>query len=369
MKSILFLIPTLGGGGAERVLVNLVNNLDRKKYSITVQTLFDGGVNKQGLQDGIEYKYCFRRVFRGNAKILTLFSPETLYKRLIGKKYDIVVSYLEGPTARIVSGCPFSESKLINWVHVEQNTLSNAAYSYRSAKEAFECMNCFDASICVAESVKTDFTKLFAIEHPCRVLYNTNEYDVILSKAREQMSEWGDISDIKVVSVGRLVPAKGYDRLARVHRRLLDAGLKHHIYILGDGEMRAELEKTITELCIGETFHLLGFKDNPYKYVANADMFVCSSRREGFSTAVTEALVLGIPVVSTNCSGAYELLGQDDEYGIVTTNDEVGIFDGMHKMLSDASLRQMYCSQARVRAKRFSKENTVADVEQMIDSL
>lgn len=59
-----------------------------------------------------------------------------------------------------------------------------------------------------------------------------------------------------------------------------------------------------------DTFTFLGYRDNPYKYVKKADLYVCSSRREGFSTAVTEALIVGTPVVSTNCSGAYELLGK-----------------------------------------------------------
>ena len=366
MKSILFLIPTLGGGGAERVLVNLVNNLDRKKYKITVQTLFDVGVNRNGLNHD---KYCFRRMFRGNAKLLTLFSPKTLYNLLIGERYDIVVSYLEGPAARIVSGCPFPESKLVNWVHVEQNTVKNVAYSYRSLAEAQKCTSRFNLSVCVAESVKRDFTSLLNIEHPCRVLYNTNEYDKILDQAKEPVLDWYGHSEIRVVSVGRLVSAKGYDRLVRVHKRLLDEGLSHHIYVLGEGKMRVEIENSIVALNVGDTFHLLGFKENPYKYVSKADMFVCSSRREGFSTAVTEALVLGLPVVSTCCSGAYELLGDNNEFGIVTSNDKDGIFDGMYKMLSDAKLRNMYRNQSRIRAERFSKENTVKAVEQMFDAL
>ncbi len=369
MKTVLFLIPTLGGGGAERVLVNLVNNMDRKRYKITVQTLFAEGVHQGGLKEDIEYKYCFKKVFRGNAKLLTLFSPRFLYKLLIGRRYDIVVSYLEGPTARIVSGCPFSDSKLVNWVHVEQNNIRNAAYSYRSASEAYECINRFDVSVCVAESVKQDFTRLFKLNHPCLVLYNTNEYDEIRQKANEPMLDWKESSVVRVVSVGRLVPAKGFDRLIKVHKQLLDCGLMHHIYILGEGDMRTEIEETISKLNVIDSFHLIGFRENPYRYVVNADMFVCSSRREGFSTAVTEALVLGLPVVSTNCSGAYELLGNNNEYGIVTSNDENGIFDGMCKMLSDKSLRDNYRNKAQTRAKLFSKENTVSAVEQMLDAL
>ena len=91
MKSILFFIPTLGGGGAERVLVNLVNNLNRTRYKITVQTLFDSGVNKEMLAEHVEYRSNFKYIIPANTKFFKLFSPKFLYNRLIVKKYDIAV--------------------------------------------------------------------------------------------------------------------------------------------------------------------------------------------------------------------------------------------------------------------------------------
>ena len=103
MKKVLFFIPNLSVGGAEKVLVNLVNNMDKSKFDITVQTLFAGGVNEQFLDKHINYRYCFKKTFRGKSQILKLFSPKTLYKKFIKERYDIIVSYLEGPTARIVS--------------------------------------------------------------------------------------------------------------------------------------------------------------------------------------------------------------------------------------------------------------------------
>ena len=123
-------------GGAEKVLVNLVNNLDKNKYDITLQTIFDVGVNKQYLDKSINYKYVFKKLFRGSTTLFKLFSPEFLYKKLIKDKYDIVVSYLEGSSARIVSGCPYKNSKRISWIHVEQHTKQNASRAFRSYEEA-----------------------------------------------------------------------------------------------------------------------------------------------------------------------------------------------------------------------------------------
>ena len=117
---ILFLIHDLGHGGAEKVLVNLVNNMDREKFDITVLALFAGGVNEQFLLPHITYKTVFKKTFRGNTIIMKLFSPKFLHKRFIKEKYDIEVSYLEGPSARIISGSPNKESKKFCWIHTEQ---------------------------------------------------------------------------------------------------------------------------------------------------------------------------------------------------------------------------------------------------------
>ena len=95
-------------------------------------------------------------------------------------------------------------------------------------------------------------------------------------------------------------------------------------------------------------------------------MFICSSYREGFSNAVTESLIVGTPVVSTRCSGAEELLGYNDEYGIVTDNDEEALYEGIKRMVTTPGLLQHYKEQAEIRGKKFSTEDTVRAVEDML---
>jgi glycosyltransferase involved in cell wall biosynthesis len=176
-------------------------------------------------------------------------------------------------------------------------------------------------------------------------------------------------NQISVCSVAKLIRTKGFDRLLNVHRRLLDEGLKHHVYILGIGEEQAALERQMKALGIEDSVTLLGFHKNPYQYVARCDLYVCSSHREGFSTAVTESLVVGTPVVSTDCSGAKELLGENNEYGIVVENSEEGIYQGMKTMLSDPELLAHYKKQAKLRGSFFSRTETVRAVEEMLSSL
>ncbi len=368
MKNILFLIPTLGGGGAERVLVNLVNNLSKEKYRITVQTLFDVGVNKKYLKGHVEYIPGFKNMIPGNVRLFKIFSPEFLYKMLVKKKYDIVVSYLEGPAARIVAGCPY-DSKLISWVHVEQKTVSAAAYSYRSTQEYIECCQKYDHTVCVADAVKQDFLSTVHLNKPCTVLYNTNEDQIIRDKGKENAVLPSGTNGTKVISVARLRPEKGFDRLIEVHKHLLDDGYAHEIFVLGEGDEKEKLLQMIHRNGVQNSFHLMGFHHNPYKYISKADLYVCPSFREGFSTAVTEALILGIPVVSTECSGAKELLGNNNEYGIVVENTTQGIYEGMKSMLCDTSTIQKYKLTAEQRGQFFSKKNTVLLVEKLLDNI
>ena len=96
MIKILFLIHDLGPGGAEKVLVNLVNNMNKDIFDITVIALFDGGVNKQFLSPEVKYKFIYKTVFPGNSHIMKLFSPEFLHRIYIKENYDIEVSYLTG---------------------------------------------------------------------------------------------------------------------------------------------------------------------------------------------------------------------------------------------------------------------------------
>jgi len=369
-KKVLFLIHDLGHGGAERVLVNLVNNMDNTKFDITLQSIFDVGIHKKRISENVNYTYNFKHMIKGNSRIMKLFSPKILYKLLIHEKYDIVISYLEGTPARIISGCP-SNTKKVCWLHVQLDSSKEVAQSFRSLNEAKKCYESFDQLIAVAETVKESFYKSTGIKKECiKVLYNTNDTDEIIRQSKEQIDDLlFKKKEINICSVGRIIEMKGYWRLAKVHKKLIDQGIKHNIYILGVGNQENKIRKYISDNHLNDTFIFLGFKDNPYKYVKNCDLFICSSFREGFSTAVTESLIVGTPVVSTLCSGAQELLGYNNEYGLVVENSEEGIYEGLYYLLTHDKELARYKELAQKRGKNFSKERTVKSVETMLEEL
>ena len=370
MKKVLFFIPNLSVGGAEKVLVNLVNNMDKNIFDITVQTLFAGGVNEQFLNEDIKLKHCFKKTFKGNSKLFKLFKPETLYKRYIKEHYDIIVSYLEGPTARIVSGCTDKDTKLVCWIHCRFDTPETAAVGFRNFEEAKMLYNRFDKIACVSNWVKDYFCKSVDYKGDIEVLYNTNETEDVYKKSLFQVNDVSFDGDcFNLCSVGKIETVKGYDRLARIHKKLLDSGINNKVYILGEGSQKGEITRYLKQNGLENSFLFLGYQTNPYKYVSKCDLFVCSSLSEGFSTAATEALIVGTPVCTVEVSGMKEMLGENNEYGVVTENSEETLYEGLKMLLDNPDLLAHYKKQAEVRGKEFSTEKTVNTVKDMLLSL
>lgn len=369
MIKVLFVIPNLGHGGAEKVLVNLVNHMDKKKFDITVMTLYDCGVNKPFLADDIKYQTCFKRAFKGVSHVLKLWNPKFLYSKFVKEHYDIVVSYLEGQTARIVSGCEDTKTKLVSWIHVEQHTEKKAALTFRTVKEMKEAYLKYDRTICVSEYVKKDFLELVPVDK-IDVLYNTIESDRIKREALVKVPDGiFNADEVKLCGIGTLKKSKGFDRLLRVHKKLHESGLPVHTYILGEGEEKKKLLEYVKAQHIDQSVTFLGYQINPYKYLSKCDLFVCTSYAEGFSTAATEALIVGTPVCTVEVSGMKEMLGENNEYGIVTPNDEELFFECVRNLLGNGELLEHYKKQALLRGRAFDTESTVRATEKMFVEL
>lgn len=369
MKKVLFLIHDLHQGGAEKVLVNLVNNMDPNKFDISVTVLFGGGVNEQFLKPHVHFQAVFPKALPGNSHLMKIFSPEFLHKWFIKDTYDIEVSYLEGPSARVICGCKSEHTKLVSWIHVQQENIKILSASFRSPKEARLCYGRFHQVICVSEYVRKDFCGILDYRKPCCVLYNTVESEKILSGAIEAAPKLKDDGKFRLIAVGTLKENKGYKRLLRIITQLKRNGYSIHLYILGTGPLEAAMRAYISDNEMDDEITLLGYDTNPYKYVAKCDLFVCASFAEGFSTAATEALIVGTPVCTVEVSGMKEMLGENNDWGIVTENSEEALYAGIKNLLDNPKLLAYYKDKAIERGKTFRTENTVKAVEDMLENL
>lgn len=361
MTKILFFIDTLTGGGAEKVLRTLVNNMDQEKFDITVQTL--EAADPAGLLvSGIRYK-AINRCKTGMGKKLCSYwlrlcaELKWLYPLYIRDDYDIEAAYLEcGPT-KILAGSTNKKARKIAWVHCDLKRKEGIEAQQEKLKGYYRR---YDKAVCVAGTVKESFDALFGDAAESVVLYNVNDEADVMEKAGA-----GEVPplDVPVIAaVGRLCHEKGVDRLLEACARLKAGGTAFHLRIVGDGPDREALEKIARELGLEDDAEFMGFQANPYPIMAGADVIVCPSRFEGFSTVVTESLILGRPVVTTPCSGMKELLG-DSEFGLITADSTEGICEGLKKMLEDSELRRHYAEAAAIRGKAFSKERLVREAE------
>ena len=269
----------------------------------------------------------------------------------------------------MISGCEDPDTKLVCWIHSIQGSPERIAASFRSVDECKQCYGAFDRLIFVSQKVGEVFMRNMPVHVPGQVLYNTVESAVIREKALEKVED-GLFSpeEKKLAAVGTMKPLKAFDRLIRTTGKLRREGIPAHLYLLGRGPEEENLRNLVQSLDLRDCVTFLGYTTNPYRYLACCDLFICSSLTEGFSTAATEALIVGTPVCTTEVSGMREMLG-DNEFGLITENNEEALYQGVKKMLTEPGLLDHYREKALERGKYFSVENTVKAVEKMLESL
>lgn len=360
MIKILFFIETLKSGGAEKVMIDLVNHMDQTKFDITVQTVWACDASNY-LVPGIHYKYMYSAESKANHLRYRAEAESGLAYRLhIKDDYDIECAYIEmGPT-KVLSASTNKKAKKLAWVHCDlMKKIENVEIFVSKSGKQYQQ---YDEVICVSETARESFRTLFGDTPPSRVLYNVIDDDVIRKKARESMSVPPHGARQIIAAVGRLSKEKGYDRLLRVSRLLLEDGIDHELWLVGEGPEGASLKRYVTENHMSDSVRFFGFQSNPYPYVQAADLCVCSSHFEGFSTFAAECMILGKPFVTTECSGMREILG-DSEYGLITKNQEESLYHGLKELLTNQQLRVVYAEKASKRGLDFSTERLVQDTE------
>ncbi len=366
VKKILFLINTLNGGGAEKILVDTVNNIDKTKYDVTLQTVTNRGVMRKNLNSDVHYKSIvsfqkgfLQRIF--SYLISFVIPPSITHSIFIGNKYDIEIAFLEGVPTKIIGSSKNCNSKKLAWVHIDLYNTFGLEKVYKNLKEHIECYKRFDKIVCVSESAKNAFTKRFGIDKNLVVRYNVLDDSKVREKAKETVDK---TTKFRIVSVGRLTNQKSFDRLLVAFKKIIDLGEDCELIIVGEGIERENLQKYIDNNSLNGRVELVGFSDNPYKYMQSADLLVYPSRAEGYSTVVTESVILGKPILVTDCAGMREILG-DSECGLVVENNDEALFIGLKELVQNDELRENYAKKAGERAKDFTVAARINELEEL----
>ena len=384
-KKILIRIGSLRHGGAEKVLVTFLKNLPQNKYEIDLLlNLYSGKylpevptwinvlylnkgemITTNRLQD-IPVK-AFRVIYQ---KLLKQF-PNLLYQFILkGKKYDVEFAAIHGFRDEILNS-PLKSSKKLVWIH---NDLKKTEL-YHYTDEEFRKFFGFDKIMVISEKIEQDFNNLTQnLEEKNKIvrIYNPLDTEEIVLKSQEARSKNSNLgtqnSEPTFVSVGTVFPQKGFDRLLKVHKRLLDEGFHHKILILGDGYDFENIKNLQKDLGVTETSTLFGFTDNPYPQIKNADFYILSSRYEGFPTVLFEAITLKKNIIATDVSGVREML-DDGKLGLIIENSEQGIYDGMKKALENPESFDQYAEILKNYEMPFNLQNSVNSIVTILDEL
>ena len=376
MKKVLLFVDNLDEGGVSKVLFDLLENINREKYDITIMALYNNGMYKDKIKEYGKFKYCFdipepndnslkanlyRKYWGGMLRLPEKF----MYKWFIKEKYDIEIAFIHGWSTKFISGSNNKKSKKIAWVHADLVTWNRVDGVFKNLEHHKRAYSKFDEVLCVSQTVKEGVEKKYNVKN-ARVLYNPINREKILKLSNEKIDDIKLSSKFRLISVGRLSEQKGYDRLLRVFKKLKSDGLDIELILVGNGDKYNELNEYIVENKLGKDVTLLGFKENPYKYVRASDLFICSSISEGFSLVIGEAMAIGIPVVSVDCQGPNEVL-DFGKYGKLVSNNEENLYNGIKEMINNKVLYEKYKNKANERGKMFSINKFINEVENILD--
>lgn len=371
MKKILFVIDSLNSGGAEKSLVSLLTILDYQKYNVDLLMfsptglylpLLSKNVNILEVPDFIKIqhnniKYLiknrnFRELyirFRASISLRNPYNKKNMHTaqlswRWISKginklpeKYDIAIAYSQGTPTYFVAEKVEATIKLC-WVNTDYKlALYNKNFDTKYYKQ-------YTNVIAVSDHNKEVFiNEMPNVKEKTRVMYDIVSPKLIKSMALNNGGFNDKHDGLRILTIGRLVDAKGYDMAIEACYMLKKQGYNFKWYVIGEGILKSKLENMIKEFQLENTFVLLGTFQNPYVFLKQCDIYVQPSRFEGYGLALAEARIFQKPIVATNFTVVHNQL-RNRENGLIVSMNSKAICEGIKEIIDDNNLKESLCN-------------------------
>ena len=369
MKKILFVINTLGRGGAENALIQLIKKLDKNEYDISLYVILGQGELIEKVPENVHVlnenydassvlshegkkklkKHIFGILFK-NASVFKnlfyivsnafkmIFKGRVLLDKLLWKTlsdaspvFDLAVSFLEGASAYYVRNYVNADKKAA-FIHVNY---IEAGYNRKLDKDVYTD---FDKIFTVSEDVKESFLNVYPeCEENTSVFENIIDKEYVLNKAEEEGGFEDDFDGKRILTIARLTTQKAIDVSVESMKKIAESGENVRWYILGDGELRDKIKSLIEKNNLKDKFILLGVKDNPFTYLKQCDIYVHATKFEGKSMAIREAQILGKPIIVSDCNSNVELV-KENEDALVSKLDPSDLSEKIKTLLRDKTL-------------------------------
>lgn len=282
-----------------------------------------------------------------------------MLQALKGRKYDVVISFLEGMPLKAHSLITDIAERNYSWVHCDLDIDRYEKGMFFDEIDELKAYNQMTSVVCVSMMSKQAFLKRFSgISTSVGVIYNFIDIEGILQKASGKLMFNNAFT---IIVVGRLTSPKKTDRVIRLAARLKKENKRTKIQLIGDGPLRGEIERQVQDLGVEEMVDFLGFIRNPYPYIKAADLLLSTSGHEGFSLVVGEAMTLGTPVVATKTAGPMEILGES-EYGLLCEHDDESIYQAVVSMIDSPQMRENYSRKGKERVAFFDVASTMEKI-------
>lgn len=351
-KKVLFISGPLNGGGAERVLVDVLRHWDRRRADVDLLQVVGGGILDDLVPEWVGRRCAWPGYCRGFSLAYNLSRSlhvhGLLRRRLVRAcggsldGYDAVVSFLEGLPLLCHALVASRNAVNVSWVHSDIYTAPYERAQFGSEERERRAYAAMDAVVGVSDGVVKAFRRRFPSLETLKLctIYNPVDAEAICAQAAAAPldMEGGHRDGVfDIVAVGRLTDQKRFDRLVRLARALPEhTSRKFHITIIGDGELRDDLQRRIDAAGVDDSVTLAGYVANPYGRMADADLLVSCSFSESFSLVVAEAMMLGVPVLATRTAGPSELIGEGtNPRGLLCGHTDEEILAGVLAVMDD----------------------------------
>ncbi|WP_226667502.1 glycosyltransferase [Metabacillus litoralis] len=383
MKKILFVIDSLNSGGAEKSLVSLLSIINYKKYEVdllmfSIEGLYLSLLPKEvnvldvpnffkkqasgvkGLLKNGDLKELFIRIktsisIRNPRYKKILHTSQINWKSIsesidkLEKKYDVAIAYSQGIPTYFVAE-KVKADKILCWINTDYKI---ASYNNKFDRKYYEK---YDNIIAVSDYNKNVFVdEIPSVKDKIRVIYDILSPNLIKSMASEDGGFKDNYYGLRILTIGRLVEAKGYDMAIEACIKLKKHGYKFKWYVIGEGILENKLKKMVTEFQLEDIFIFLGTYQNPYVFLKQCDIYVQPSRFEGFGLAIAEAKILQKPIIATNFSVVQNQI-KNKKNGLIVNMNSESIFNGIKEIIDNNKLINLFCE-------RLSKEDVGTERE------
>ncbi|EJT6534352.1 glycosyltransferase [Clostridium perfringens] len=369
MKSILFMLINMNIGGTEKALINMLHELQKEKYKVTVLLLEKYGGFLNQIPDWVEVKYLDEYK---NLKKYINEPPIKSVKELLIKKeyinafnfflsycisklkddisyhykylltdvsdleeeYDVAIAYA-GPMDFITYfiANKIRAKKRVQWIHFD---ISKIGFNKRFAENMYSK---FDKIFVVSEEGKNKLNRLIpSLSDKTEVFFNIISSTFIKDMAENEEGFNDNYNGIRILTVGRLSREKGQDITISVLEKFIKQGYEVRWYCIGEGNMRKELEDMIKNKNLQDNYILLGSKRNPYPFMKECDIYVQSSRHEGYCLTLAEARCFNNPIITTNFTGANEQI-RNEKTGLIVNFNQDEMYTAIKRIIKDRELR------------------------------